>query len=151
MDGLQLRPATSVDYDFLYALHRTTLKAYVDQIWRWNEQWQQDNFRDKFETSDRQVIVFRGEDIGVISVKETTSKIILTNIGINPNYQRNGIGTYLIRQVLDRAFGKGLPVQLQVLQGNPARQLYERLGFVVIEEKTTHCVMLAEPKREKFG
>ncbi len=35
-----------------------------------------------------------------------------------------------------------LPVRLQVIKGNPARNLYERLGFTVTGETDTHLLML---------
>ena len=37
----------------------------------------------------------------------------------------------------------GLPTRLQVLRVNPARHLYERLGFAVVGETPTHYLMVA--------
>lgn len=37
------------------------------------------------------------------------------------------------------------PVWLQVLKVNPARALYERLGFRVVGQSDTHWHMLREP------
>ena len=50
---------------------------------------------------------------------------------IVPSAQGRGLGTALVRLVLDEAAGRGLPVRLSVLANNPARGLYERLGFQV--------------------
>jgi ribosomal protein S18 acetylase RimI-like enzyme len=56
----------------------------------------------------------------------------ITWMYIDPALQRRGVGRALVRHVLARASG---PVRLEVLDGNPARAFYERLGFVV--ESTT--------------
>ena len=41
------------------------------------------------------------------------------------------MGTHLVQQVIALSEQRRIPVQLQVLKVNPARQLYERLGFRV--------------------
>ncbi len=56
----------------------------------------------------------------------------ITWMYVEPALQRRGVGRALIGHVLARAMG---PVRLEVLDGNPARVFYERLGFVV--ESTT--------------
>jgi ribosomal protein S18 acetylase RimI-like enzyme len=58
-----------------------------------------------------------------------------------PAYQGRGIGTTLIRRLQQRARKEGVPVTLQVFKVNPARALYERLGFKVTGETDTHCRM----------
>jgi hypothetical protein len=52
-------------------------------------------------------------------------------MGVVPDRRRSGIGERLLRELLDRARGLGLrQVTLEVLEQNdPARRLYERLGF----------------------
>jgi GNAT superfamily N-acetyltransferase len=51
---------------------------------------------------------------------------------VDPALYRQGIGRALVLHALERATG---PVELTVLDGNPAREFYESLGFVV--QKTT--------------
>ncbi len=43
-----------------------------------------------------------------------------------------------------QARAEGVPVALQVLKVNPARHLYERLGFSVVGETAMHCLMRTE-------
>ena len=43
-----------------------------------------------------------------------------------------GIGTALVEQVIADAEARAVPVRLGVLEHNPARRLYERLGFRVV-------------------
>ncbi len=50
---IKLREATPQDFEFLYRLHRETLKATIDQTWGWDEAWQQAHFRAKFDLSGK--------------------------------------------------------------------------------------------------
>jgi ribosomal protein S18 acetylase RimI-like enzyme len=148
--SFSLRPATDADVDFLWDLHRVTLKPYVEQTWGWDEPFQQRYFREHFSPANSQVIQCEGKDAGVITVEENQLGYILSNIELYPQYQGLGIGTTLIKELLDRAAGCGLPVSLRVLKINPARQLYLRLGFSVIGETETHYWMRKEGKPREF-
>lgn len=54
-------------------------------------------------------------------------------IGIDPNYQRRGIGGALLARLLSAADGHGGPVFLEVRTDNdPAIELYRREGFEII-------------------
>ena len=134
------------DIDFLFRLHRTAMQTYVTQTWgAWDEGWQLQRFQRHFDPDHYQIIVLQGQDIGVISVVRQVSGMLLSNIELLPAYQGQGIGTYLIKTLLDEARQKGLVLTLQVLKVNPARRLYERLGFVISGETVTHYQMSAVP------
>ena len=136
-----LRPATETDYAFLYALHVATLKEYVAQTWGWDEAFQARRFRERFDPANSQIIVVDGQDVGVLAVGSGAGEVLLGNIRIAPDWQRRGLGTAVIQDVLSKAREDGLTVVLQVLKVNPARSLYERLGFVVVGETDTHYQM----------
>jgi ribosomal protein S18 acetylase RimI-like enzyme len=50
--------------------------------------------------------------------------------------------------MLDTARALNLPAALQVLKTNPAKQLYERLGFQVTGETASHYLMRTTPSRK---
>jgi ribosomal protein S18 acetylase RimI-like enzyme len=145
MPDVKLRPAAPEDADFLYGVLKATMQEYVAQTWGWDEEWQQAHFREHFDPSKDQVIVLKGEDIGVLSVEPRQDHVFLSKIYILPQYQRLGIGTRLIRAVLERAHRRDVPVTLRVIKVNPARRLYERLGFVQVGETESHYLMKAVP------
>jgi ribosomal protein S18 acetylase RimI-like enzyme len=145
MHTVGLRPATSEDYDFLYHLLKATMQEYVAQTWGWNEEWQQAYFRLTFDPAKNQIVVLNDQDIGVLSTEKKESEVFLGSIYILPEYQRRGIGAQLIGSIMTEAFGDGLPVTLRVLKVNPARRLYERLGFALVGETETHYLMKAMP------
>lgn len=138
---LELRPANEADFDFLWDVHVQTMKDYISRTWGWNEDAQKKRFRERFDPSLLQVIRMKGKDVGVLAVEPEAERVVLTNIAIMPDYQRKGIGSRAISRILEDASQMKLPVDLQVLKVNPARALYERLGFRLIEETDTHYVM----------
>ena len=148
MADVPLRPATLDDVDALYLIHRAVLGPYVEQTWGpWNENWQAEQFREQFDVSIRQVVEEHGRVIGFLDVIDEEGRTVLASIRIAPEFQRRGIGTSLIRGVLERAALRGVPVTLRVLRVNPARMLYERLGFEVVDASDTHFTMIAHPAR----
>lgn len=124
-----LRPATLKDKEFLRSLHRETLREYVEQTWGWDEEWQRKRFDERFDPADMRIIVVEGDDVGMLKVGREEDRIFLENILIAPSHQRRGIGTQLIQSLMEEADERGVPLRLQVLKVNPARRLYERLGF----------------------
>jgi ribosomal protein S18 acetylase RimI-like enzyme len=62
-------------------------------------------------------------------------------ICIVPEHQRKGIGTEVLRRAVAQAKEQKMSLYLSVLKVNPARRLYERLGFRVIEETKHHFKM----------
>ena len=137
----ELRPATQNDYDFMYGLLVATMKEYVDQTWGWEEPYQQERFQTTFAPADYQIILVNGHDIGAISVDRRDAELFLSEIQIAPEHQRRGFGTAVIQDLIHEAERQRLPVGLQVLKVNPARRLYERLGFRVTDETDTHYQM----------
>ena len=56
-----------------------------------------------------------------------------------------GLGSALVGDLLALAASRNLPLRLRVLRVNPARRLYERLGFAQSGESATHYEMEARP------
>lgn len=64
-------------------------------------------------------------------------------ISLYPKYRGKGIGTQLMRAMLDRLHREGYAqVSLSVQKTNPAVRLYERLGFKTVRETDEEYVMV---------
>jgi ribosomal protein S18 acetylase RimI-like enzyme len=143
---ISLRSTAREDRGFLWSLHRETMRNYVDKTWGWDEKWQRERFDEKFDPALLQIIEYDSRPIGYISVQRPGTEIFLAAIEIAPAFQNRGVGTQLISNLLNEADQSRLPLRLSVLKVNPARRLYERLGFQCIAETTTHFVMKREPR-----
>lgn len=127
-----LRPATDEDYEFMYTVSKRTMREYVEAIWGWDERMQRRMHEVSWNPDHYQVIVVDGQDAGRLSVDAYDTYLYLNNIQILPEFQGRGLGTQIIRDMLTSAGDRS--VKLRVLRGNPAKRLYERLGFKVVRE-----------------
>lgn len=79
--------------------------------------------------------------VGLGSVDGQTPQL---GIALEPEYQRKGYGTLLMRAALDAARAAGYKqISLTVHPQNPALRLYERCGFCKVELRNTYHLMVA--------
>ncbi len=149
--NLELRDATEADFDFLYRLHRETLRPYVRDAEAWDETWQLENFRKHFSPVNQRVIQRAGADIGSITIEDHGDFLVLDNIALLPAYRGQGTGKMWIEETLEVASQSGIPVRLNVLKVNPAWKLYRKLGFRVTREDRHRYFMEAAPRKATPG
>lgn len=129
---IHLRPISEADFEFIYRVAKTTMQAYVEQTWgSWDDEEQRTIVYSSISPSTDQIIQLDSQDVGCLAVEVHPSHMQLTKMYILPNFQCQGIGTFLLRQVIAEAKAQQIPLRLRVLAVNPARTLYEREGFVV--------------------
>ena len=139
---IALRPATLADVEPLFAIHRAAMREYVTQAYGpWDDDWQAGFFRGHFEGDVRRVVVVDGSDVGFLDVVDHAGHILISELVIDPAWHNRGIGSELLRGAMAKAAARGVEARLQVLQINPARRLYERLGFVIYGVTPTHYLM----------
>lgn len=141
-----LAPATLADRERLWRIKKNCLRHYVEETWGfWEDISQRAHFDQTYDPAEIQVILIDDQIAGYIACARTPSEIALHNIMISPGYQNRGLGTAVLRELLAEARAKNIPVRLQVLRVNPARHLYERLGFTLQEETATHYRLRWQP------
>jgi ribosomal protein S18 acetylase RimI-like enzyme len=129
---ISLRPARSDDYDFAVDLYLDSTKRLLTDLGRWNRGRVVARFRRGFKAEQAQVICLKGADIGWLQISEPDDRLHLHQLHIAARFRNRGIGTRLIRALLDRARRAGRPVGLNVIRGNRALSLYRQLGFRVV-------------------
>ena len=131
---IKFRKCSLDDFDFLFELKKQNFKKYVDNIWGWidlNEH-----------LSHKRIIIYNGIEIGVYAYHITDDGTYFINeINILKEYQGNGIGTKILKDVLEKNKNDNIITILQVFKDNPAINLYKRLGFVIYDETETHYRM----------
>jgi len=136
-----IREATAADIALLNLIHTENMKGYVENVYSWNAKL----FRDRYKPQDYQVIKINNQIIGFIKVVSSETEIYLAEIQIAKDHQRQGIGTSLIKSVMQETQTSNKKLWLKILKGNPAKKLYKRLGFIKLEESLTHEIMIKIP------
>lgn len=147
LDRLSLRPVGPEDVEFLYQLYASTREEELsvvpwtpeqkDAFLRQQFQAQHAHWSEHYPAASFDLVLEDGEPVGRLYVDRWPREIRVVDIALLPRHRRGGIGTALLRRVLDEGDAAGKPVSIHVEMFNPARGLYERLGFV---EKDTHGV-----------
>ena len=139
---LALRPATSGDAELLYRILEQSAREVVEATFgAWDEAWQRDRFARRTDPTTHDVILDGASPVGCLHVEESAARVDLHRILLLPEAQGRGIGTALIDVIAAAASERGKPVRLRVFRVNPARALYERLGFAIVERTETHLIM----------
>ena len=130
---LTKRKATSADVPFLLQLRRSTMSKHLEASeMRVTDAEHMKRIELEFESA--QVLELNGQRVGLLKAVRRGNDWQLLQIQLVPVLQGMGVGATLIRELLAEARSLGATVQLSVLKANPARRLYERLGFVVVGE-----------------
>lgn len=138
---INLRPSTEEDFEFIFSLNKINMKKYVDIIRGWNEEYERADMKNKFMPGTHKIIQVDEQDVGTILIQEELGHFKLAHLELLPQFQNKGIGTKLIKEILDKAKTKNKYVWLKVLKTNPAIELYKKLGFVKIGEEELKYIM----------
>ena len=143
--GVSTRPVTDADQEFLVGVYASSRAAELAQVaWdesqkdafiRWQYGLQKEEYDTRFPDARYEVILVDGVPAGRIWVGSDDTQIRLLDIALFPEFQNRGVGTYLLRQLMDEAAQskKALRHMVFVLNDN-AHRFYERLGFETIED-----------------
>ncbi|HKX28049.1 MAG TPA: GNAT family N-acetyltransferase [Blastocatellia bacterium] len=143
-------PVDSTDEAFLYRLYASGRTEEMSN-WGWDNSQQEAfltmQFRaqrsqyDQYPNVSHRIILANDHPIGRLIVSEVEDELRLVDIMLLAEHRNAGIGTILIRELLDRATSLGKAVRLHVEKTNRAQRLYQRLGFVITAEKGSHYLM----------
>jgi GNAT superfamily N-acetyltransferase len=146
MEAIELRPSVATDREFLFAVHCRALRDHVAAAYgRWDDAEQRAMFDRGFVPGRDQIVHYGGADAGFVRTADDGNAVFIGLIELLPEFQRRGIGTALIQRIISEAHARGRPVRLQVFTMNPARRLYERLGFLLTGATRTHLQMEKAP------
>ena len=139
-----LRPSAASDATWIAELRAIVLRDDLERLGRYDPVRVRRRFLDAFDPSSTRVIVIDGADAGSIALRpDDEVSVWIEHFYLDPRMQGRGIGSGVLAQVL--AEGLGSRFRLDVLQGSPARRLYERAGFVVDSEDEIDVFMTRAP------
>ncbi|MFM0730625.1 GNAT family N-acetyltransferase [Paraburkholderia sediminicola] len=142
--SLTLRPVLAADEPFLFELRKATMTEHLTRV---GESADDAEHRARLlhRYDAAQVICIDGAPAGLLKAHRTENEWVVVQLQIAPTHQGRGIGERALRTVLLAAQAEALPVTLKVLKGNPARRLYERLGFKTVGEDEIQFHMRCAP------
>lgn len=152
MNKLSLRPIQETDKDFLLYLYTLMKEPELSFISNLSVEQKQQLIQQQFDAqhmsytqnyADARLDLLLLEDkaIGRFYVQRTTENIQIMDIILLKEMQNQGIGSYLVKQLITEAQETKRTLSLYVETFNPAIRLYERLGFVPIEASYSHYYM----------
>ncbi|MGH9905301.1 MAG: GNAT family N-acetyltransferase [Pyrinomonadaceae bacterium] len=142
---VELRPISTDDEEFLLTVYAGTRAQEMAQVpWtdeqkatfvRWQFDLQRREYEANYPQTEHDVILVDDRPAGRIWISRGEQQIRLLDIALLEEFQNRGVGTVLLRKLIDEAKSVNKPLRHMVFVLNTdAKRFYERLGFVVIEE-----------------
>jgi predicted GNAT family acetyltransferase len=83
--------------------------------------------------------------VGRLYVSRKEREIRILDVTILPEYRGRGLGTPLIRDLMDEAARAGKSLSVYVETFNPSSNLFERLGFAKVSDDGVNYLMEWRP------
>lgn len=156
MRNITLRPACPEDEAFLLSVYASTRADELAPLaWPTAQKAaflaqqgaaQHQHYRTYYKEAQYHVILLDGTAVGRLYVARWASEIRIMDIALLPNYRNAGIGSRLITDLIEEGRLARKTVSVHVESFNPARQLYDRLGFREMEDKGVYRLLRWEPE-----
>ncbi|MFF2297887.1 GNAT family N-acetyltransferase [Arthrobacter sp. NPDC058127] len=137
-----LRPALPSDAGWIAELRAVVMRPDLERLGRWDPVRVRERFLNAFQSEYTFVVAVEGQAAGVIAVRPEPDALWIEHFYIAPEFQGRGLGSGVLRQIMGESKDHR-PFRLNVLQGSPARRLYERHGFVLETEDPVDVFMVA--------
>ncbi|UPK42731.1 GNAT family N-acetyltransferase [Paenibacillus pabuli] len=141
MIQITMRQSKQADQEQLADLRALVLYNDLNRLGRYDDVKVRERFRHTFDPEHTSIIEVEGELVGCVALKPKSEEMLLEHFYIHPDYQGQQIGSQVLNMLLKRDEVRGKRVTLNVLQGSPARRLYERFGFVLDSEDEVDVFM----------
>lgn len=143
--GVTLRDRSDTDLPFLEALYASTREEELRPV-PWPDAAKRAFLADQFAKqhayylehypgADWLVIAHAEVPVGRIYLHQSATDLRLMDVALVAAWRGRGLGTALMRALVAYADTAGCSVSLNVEPFNPARRLYERLGFAPVETR----------------
>jgi ribosomal protein S18 acetylase RimI-like enzyme len=152
---LRLRPVTDADRPFLVDLYGSVREPELEHV-PWDAAQkrafvehqfaaQDGHYREHYEGATLDVVEVEGEPVGRLYVHRGPSDIRIMDIAIVPAWRGRGLGRTLLDDLVGEARESGRKLSIHVEVNNPARRLYERMGFEQAGETGIYLLMELRP------
>jgi ribosomal protein S18 acetylase RimI-like enzyme len=147
-----LRPADlPADDEFLISVYASTRmpelsglgwpEAQLDAFIRMQFDAQTRHYGAAFPGATHSVIAVGGAPAGRLIVDRADAELRIVDISLLPQFRRAGVGTALVRELLEEADARGLPLRCHVAVGNDALAFWERFGLRARDHDDAYVAM----------
>lgn len=148
--NITFRPAVEPDFESCRRIYFAEI-GWINERLNLEQSAQEASFRQFWNASQVRIIQLDGTDVGWLQTVWRDDEYFLGSLFVDGAFQRRGVGTEVLRRVLDEGVRGTRPVRLAVVKFNPARRLYERLGFRVTHEDDRKVYMSFDPETGSDG
>ena len=157
--GICLRPIEPFDQAFLFDVYASTREDELAPL-DWTDAQKVAFLRMQFDAQHRYYqeqydaacfdVLLKGETaVGRLYVDRRADEHRIIDIALLTAHRNKGLGGAVMADLLDEAAKASKPVTIHVERFNPAMRLYQRLGFVPIEDQGVYELMEWRPPQEK--
>jgi ribosomal protein S18 acetylase RimI-like enzyme len=112
------------------------------QFGPWDERFQRELFAARWNPTISRIVVVDGMAAGLVALVDRVGELWLDEIQMASKWRGKGIGSAIIRGLIDQARADRKPIRLHVLRENArAQRLYRQLGFFITGETANHVLM----------
>ncbi|MEU9270681.1 GNAT family N-acetyltransferase [Streptomyces sp. NPDC048251] len=140
------RPATADDVEAVAEVRAVAMRADLERLGRYDEHRVRQRLRDGFVPAHTRIIELDGVLAGCVALRPADDAHWLEHFYLAPHAQGRGIGTAVLRELVETADRSALRLRVDVLQGSPARRLYERHGFTFEHEDAVDVFLVRAPR-----
>ncbi|WP_406858902.1 GNAT family N-acetyltransferase [Streptomyces sp. HUAS MG47] len=137
-----LRASTPADVEVIAELRAVVMRPDLERLGVYDEVRVRQRLRNHFSFDFTRIVMVDGELAGSVTLRPAEDREWLEHFYLEPRHQGRGLGTAVLAAVLEAADARHATVALQVMQGSPARRLYERHGFTVETEDSFDVFMV---------
>jgi ribosomal protein S18 acetylase RimI-like enzyme len=141
---VKFRPATLEDFDYCRRLYFAEMERIIREL-KLDPDVQAASLRRQWDAAQVRIITRDGADIGWLQSTTRDGALFLGQLFVESALQRRGIGTEVMHRLIGEAARSRQAMTLGVVKTNPAKRLYERLGFRVTHEDDRKFYLRREP------
>lgn len=145
--NIELKKVVPEDFEFSFKAKKQAMGPHIEFKWGWDEEFQLKLHKQRWHEKPWYIVIVNDDPVGTLSLHELPNNILrFGEFYLLDSFRNKGIGSNVMKLVLDKADESLQKVILEYLKWNPVGSLYKRHGFSVVSENEIHYFMERKPK-----
>ncbi|AZL84717.1 GNAT family N-acetyltransferase [Aliivibrio salmonicida] len=135
MDRIIFQKVTACEYPSLFSIYKKYLYSAIEDTFGWDEGFQTQHFADSYRKEWFEWIMFNGERLGFICVKQEQTSVHFHLLLIFEKYQNKGVGSAVMKYYQRYYSDRVIKVSLSAFKCNQkVIDFYSALGYQITGE-----------------